>query len=154
MPTSKCVGINVSILMCGVYVDTWTCQHICQHKNKSVDIYVGISINTSRMCRPINVCQHLGANPNPKDPRQWSLFWGYIPKSEICFCTNLRHPSGLHAIRRIEKLLKSQMTWWVPLGWSRWRATKNSAVALSSRIYMISIHQRSARKNEGKITLI
>ena len=37
---------------------------------------------------------------------------------------------------------------------SRWGATKNSAVALSSRNNMISIHQRSARKNESKITLI
>ena len=38
---------------------------------------------------------------------------------------------------------------------SRWGATKNSAVALSSRNnMMISIHQRSARSNEGKTTLI
>ena len=33
-------------------------------------------------------------------------------------------------------------------------ATKNSAVALSSRNDMISIHQRNARTNEGKTTLI
>ena len=33
---------------------------------------------------------------------------------------------------------------------SRWAATKNRAVALSSRNNMISIHQRSARTNEGK----
>ena len=37
---------------------------------------------------------------------------------------------------------------------SRWGATKNSAVALSSRNNMISIHQRSTRTNEGKTTLI
>ena len=37
---------------------------------------------------------------------------------------------------------------------SRWRATKNSAVALSSRNNMISIRQRSTRTNEGKTTLI
>ena len=37
---------------------------------------------------------------------------------------------------------------------SRWGATKNSAVALSSRNNMIPIHQRSARTNEGKTTLI
>ena len=38
---------------------------------------------------------------------------------------------------------------------SRWGATKNSAVALSSRNNMISIHQRSEwRQNEGKTTLI
>ena len=35
-----------------------------------------------------------------------------------------------------------------------WGATKNSAVALSSRNDMISRHQRSARKNEGKTALI
>ena len=33
---------------------------------------------------------------------------------------------------------------------SRWGATKNSAVALSLRNNMISIHQRSTRTNEGK----
>ena len=37
---------------------------------------------------------------------------------------------------------------------SRWGATKNSDVALSSRNNMISIHQRSTRTNEGKTTLI
>ena len=36
---------------------------------------------------------------------------------------------------------------------TRWGATKNSAVALSSR-NNISIHQRSTRTNEGKTTLI
>ena len=37
---------------------------------------------------------------------------------------------------------------------SRWGATKNSAVALSSRNNMMSIHQRNARTNEGKTTLV
>ena len=37
---------------------------------------------------------------------------------------------------------------------SRWGATKNSAVALSSRNNMISVHQRSTRTNKGKTTLI
>ena len=37
---------------------------------------------------------------------------------------------------------------------SRWGATKNSAVALSSWNNMISIHKRSARTNESKTTLI
>ena len=37
---------------------------------------------------------------------------------------------------------------------SPWGATKNSAVALSSRNNMIFIHQRSTRTNEGKATLI
>ena len=37
---------------------------------------------------------------------------------------------------------------------SRWGATKNSAVALSSRNNTISIHQRNAWTNEGKTTLI
>ena len=37
---------------------------------------------------------------------------------------------------------------------SRWGATKNSAVALSSRNNMIPIYQRSTRTNEGKTTLI
>ena len=35
-----------------------------------------------------------------------------------------------------------------------WGATKNNAVALGSRNNIISIHQRSARTNEGKTTLI
>ena len=37
---------------------------------------------------------------------------------------------------------------------SQWGATNYSAVALSSRNNMMSIHQRSARTNEGKTTLI
>ena len=37
---------------------------------------------------------------------------------------------------------------------SQWGATKNSAVALSSRNNMISIHQRIVRTNEGKTTVI
>ena len=88
------------------------------------------------------------------EPRQCSLFWDYIPESEICFCTNLHRLSSPHAIRRIVKLLNCQTTRWVPLGESRWAATKNSALALSSRNNMISIQQRSAQTNEGKITLI
>ena len=90
--------------------------------------------------------------------RQCSLFRdyipGYIPESDICSCINLRRgPSGPQAIRLKEKLLNCQTTRWVPLGSSRWAATKNSAVALSSRNNMISI-QRSARTNEGKTTPI
>ena len=43
--------------------------------------------------------------------------------------------------------------WYAP--WvSRWGATKNSAVALSSRNNMICIHQMSTRTNEGKTTLV
>ena len=56
--------------------------------------------------------------------RIWNLFF---------FCHKLRHPSGRHA-----------------LGWSQRGATKNSAMALSSRNDMISIHQRSARTNDFK----
>ena len=53
-----CVGIflttsrmcrNVYVLACmsasccvGIYVGTWTCQHICQHRSQCVDIYVVI----------------------------------------------------------------------------------------------------------------
>ena len=148
----------MSASWCVAYMSTPGHVNIFASTRINLLTYMSAYLSTLAECADLSmcwlVCQHLGANPNPKEPRQWSMFWGYIPKSEICFCTNLRHPSGLHAIRRIEKLLKSQMTWWVPLGWSRWRATKNSAVALSSRNYMISIHQRSAWKNEGKITLI
>ena len=50
MSASCCVGI---------YVGIWTCQHICQHKNKSLHthiyIYVAIFLTTSRMCRHLNV---------------------------------------------------------------------------------------------------
>ena len=43
---------------------------------------------------------------------------------------------------------------WVLFHSTRRGATKNHAAALSSRNDMISIHQRSARTNEGKTTLI
>ena len=38
-----------------IYVGIWTCQHIGQHMNKCVDIYVGIFITISRMCLHLNV---------------------------------------------------------------------------------------------------
>ena len=53
MSTSWCVDI---------YVGFWTCQHICQHKNKCVDIYVGIFLTTSRMCRHLNVLAYMSAS--------------------------------------------------------------------------------------------
>ena len=50
---------------------------------------------------------------------QYSRIWNL-------FCINMHCPSGPHAIQRIEKLLNCQTTWWVPLGWSRWGATKTA----------------------------
>ena len=93
------------------------------------------------------------------EPRQCSLFWDYIPKSKLCFCLNLCRPPGSYSIRPIQKLLNCQQRddarWvvlqaFIPMGSNQ----KNSAVALSSRNNMISIHQRSARTNEGKTTRI
>ena len=96
------------------------------------------------------------------EPRQCSLFWDYIPESKLCFCLNLCRPPGKYSIQPIQKLLDWQQrddTQGTTRGArgatpSRWGATKNSAMALSSRNNMISIHQRSARTNESKTTLI
>ena len=79
-----------------------------------------------------------------------------MPEYKLCFCVNLSLPPGPYWIRPIQKLLNCQTR-------TRcrcysihpdWGATKNSAVALGSRNNMIYIHQRSARTNEGKTTLI
>ena len=91
-------------------------------------------------------------------PWQCSLFWDYIPESKLCFCLNLCRPPGTYSIRPIQKLLNCQQLWrddarcpgCYSRHSSRWGATKNSAVALSSRNNMISIHQRSARTNEAE----
>ena len=99
------------------------------------------------------------------EPRQCSLFWDYIPESKLCFCLNLCRPPGTYSILPIQKLLNCQQRDRRPgddarcpgcysRHSSRWGATKNSAVALSSRNNMISIHQRSARTNESKTTPI
>ena len=40
-------------------------------------------------------------------PRQYSLFWDYIPESKLCFCLNLCRPPGTYSIRPIQKLLNS-----------------------------------------------
>ena len=89
--------------------------------------------------------------------RQCSLFWDYIPESKLSFCVNLCRASSPYSIRPIQKLFNCQRTTrrgWVLHHSFQWGATKKSAVALSSRNDMISIHQRSARTNEGKTTLI
>ena len=92
------------------------------------------------------------------ESRQCSLFWDYIPESKLCSCLNLCRPPGTYSIRPIQKLLNCQQRDDARCPGcrhsSRWGATKNSAVALSSRNNMISIHQRSARTNESKTTLI
>ena len=86
------------------------------------------------------------------EPWKCSLFWDYIPEYKLCFCLNLCSPPGTYSIRPIQKLLNCPT---MTRGRSsRWGATKNSAVALSSRNNMISIHQRIAWTNEGKTTLI
>ena len=97
------------------------------------------------------------------EPRQCSLFWDYIPESKLCFCLNLCRPPGTYSIRPTQKLLNCQpraVNNVTTRGGccsrhsSRWGATKNSSVSLSSRNNMISIHHRSTRTNEGKTTLI
>ena len=47
-----------------------------------------------------------------------------FPKSTFSLCILRRSPSGPSAIRLIE-MLPCQMSRWVPLGWSRWGATKH-----------------------------
>ena len=103
------------------------------------------------------------------EPRQCSLFWYYIPESKLCFCLNLCRPPGTYSIRPIQKLLNCQQrddaqeTTRGARGAtllqdsSRWGATKNSAMALSSRNNMISIHQRSAyewKQNNADLKLL
>ena len=84
------------------------------------------------------------------EPRQCSLFGDYIPECKLCFCVNLVPP-----VRSIFNPTNTEVAqlWNNDARWMK-GATKNSAVALGSRNDMISIHQRSARTNEGKATLI
>ena len=42
------------------------------------------------------------------EPRQYSLFWDYIPESKLCFCLNLCRPPGTYSIQPIQKLLNCQ----------------------------------------------
>ena len=44
-----------------IYVGISTCQHICQHKNKCADTYIGIFLTSSRMCRHLNVLTYMPA---------------------------------------------------------------------------------------------
>ena len=99
------------------------------------------------------------------EPRKCSLFLDYIPESKLCFCLNLCRPPCTYSIWPIQKLLNCQQrddaqgtTRGARGANSRhsswWGATKNSAMALSSRNNMISIHQRSAWTNESKTMLI
>ena len=37
------------------------------------------------------------------EPRQWSLFWDYIPECKLCFCVHLWRPSGPYSIRPIHR---------------------------------------------------
>ena len=77
------------------------------------------------------------------EPRQCSLFWNYIPESKLCFCVNLCRPPGPYSIRPVQKLLNCQTTTRGASGCCSIHpdqgATKNTAVALSSRNDMISI---------------
>ena len=77
---------------------------------------------------------------------------GLYSRTKLCFCLNLCRPPGTYSIRPIEKLLNCQQR--DDVRWVLLQATKNSAVALGSRNNTISIHQWSARTNEGKTTLI
>ena len=91
--------------------------------------------------------------------RQCSLLWDYIPELNFVFA-----PGPICAARPVH-IQSDQYTSCSTVNnvttrngccsrhSSRWGATKNSAVALSARNNMISIHQRSARTNEGKTTL-
>ena len=92
-------------------------------------------------------------------PRQCSLFWDYIPETKLCFCLNLCRPPSTYFQSDQYRSCSTVNNVTTCSGCcsrnsSRWGGTKNSAVALSSRNNMISIHQRSAQMNEGKTTLI
>ena len=91
------------------------------------------------------------------EPRQCSLFWDYIPEYKLCFCLNLCCPP-VHIQSDQYRSCSTVNNVMTRDGCSRhsprWGSTKNSAVALSSRNNMISIHQRSVRTNGGKTTLI
>ena len=90
------------------------------------------------------------------EPQQCSLFWDYITESKLGFCLNLCRPPGTYSTRPIQKLLNCQQRddaqgtkrgargAYYSRHSSWWGATKNSAMALSSRNNMISIHQKSA----------
>ena len=80
-------------------------------------------------------------------------FGAIFLNQKFCICILLRRPSGPCETQRIEKLPNYQ-TPRVSLGWSPWGASKASTVTVNTRTDMISIHQRSARTNECKITLI
>ena len=90
------------------------------------------------------------------NPNNVNCFGDYIPESKLCFCVNLSRPPGPYWIRPIQKLLNRQTRTRCQCYSIHpdWGTTKNSAVALVSRNNMLSIHQRSARTNEGKTTLI
>ena len=91
------------------------------------------------------------------NPNNVNWFWDYIPESKLCFCVNLsRLPGPYYIIWPIQKFLNCQTRTCCRCYSIHpdWGATKNNAVALGSRNNMISIHQRSARTNEGKTTLI
>ena len=88
----------------------------------------------------------------------FSLFWDYIPESEVYFCINLRRPSGPHAIWRIQKLLNRQTTRWVPLDSSRRRTTKNrrcgSEFAKWNDIYIPEECEDEWRQNNADLKLL
>ena len=74
----------------------------------------------------VNVFVHWVSTAVLYEPRQFSLFWDYFPKSKLCFCINLCRPSGPYSIRPIQKLLNCQTMMparWVLLHPSRWGAT-------------------------------
>ena len=91
------------------------------------------------------------------EPRQCSLFWDYIPNLNFVFAS-ICAARPVHILSDQYRRCSTVNNVTSPDGCSRhssrWGATKNSAVALSSRNNMISIHQRSARTNEGNTTLI
>ena len=83
------------------------------------------------------------------------------PSSVLCFGTIFPNQNVVFAsfsvtrpVLCIEKLSHCQTLWWVPLGWIQWGATwpNNSILTLNMRNNMISLHQRSARTSECKIS--
>ena len=92
------------------------------------------------------------------EPRQCSLFWDYIPELNFVFASICAtRPVHIQSDQWRSCSTVNNVTTcggYFSRHSSRWGATKNSVVALSSRNNMISIHWWRARTNEGKTTLI
>ena len=79
------------------------------------------------------------------EPWQCSLFWDYIPESKFCFASiHAAFPVHIQSYQYRSCSTVNNVTTRSRYS-SQWGATKNSAVALSSRNNMMSIYTRGVR---------